>query len=311
MAAVETTAKSSGSKYHATAKKLWKQHLVGKAESEIKFLNLGSNRSVHVISLTDCYMFSGEIREHQTMKGVCSMLSQKALLSKLILNSLSNSDLIWREILWSFLRFTKFGFSICLELRSYWRWSPRYKALHLLKIWVFLLLLLWKGTFLSNERYEELMGDFKGSLAIPAFLLHENGTFDDLEELKEWSFTAGNWIFSRTEWFVICLISGMKIGFPFAVDEIPRLFREIDASLTLGILNQRWAMDLTSLQWILLCKKMWRSGIHRRDGLFLWRMLGISNSKSSRRDISKDESFSYLDVIQLPFQTSRDPEQLL
>ncbi|KAL2641839.1 hypothetical protein R1flu_009426 [Riccia fluitans] len=38
-------------------------------------------------------------------------------------------------------------------------------------------------------------------------------------------------------------------------------------------MNIRWAVDFASEEWKLFFKSLWSSGIHRRDGTFLWRII--------------------------------------
>ncbi|KAL3702043.1 hypothetical protein R1sor_020065 [Riccia sorocarpa] len=220
---------------------------------------------------------------------------QKALVIKLILNSIEDMELLWSDLLWnSLLRsnrgsrlrflfledvfpsfqmapFTKFVFSTCVEIRNFWRWKPQHRLLPSLEPLCFLIQLLCKAGAITVDHSSELLTLLEDFLDTPAYALHADSCLDRIPELADWGFIADFWNFQQDEWVLHSPISTSAEGFPLTVKGVHTLLSEVDEMDTLSRINIRWLMDLTVGIWVAFFRALWSSGLHRRDGL--WRII--------------------------------------
>ncbi|KAL3677437.1 hypothetical protein R1sor_027385 [Riccia sorocarpa] len=110
-------------------------------------------------------------------------------------------------------------------------------------------------------------------LALPLELGRTGGCLDSFPEFTDWSFSLVAWTFNPLEWRLLSPISSDMYIFPFEVSEVHSLFREEQAAAVLPSLFVRWSLDSTLHNWLTLFGKLWAAGAHRRDGLFLWKIL--------------------------------------
>ncbi|KAL3702279.1 hypothetical protein R1sor_020301 [Riccia sorocarpa] len=109
--------------------------------------------------------------------------------------------------------------------------------------------------------------------SLPRTSLLVGSRFLIFEEFTDWSFSLVAWTFYPLEWRLLSPISSDMYIFPFEVSEVHSLFREEQAAVVLPSLSVRWSLDSTLHDWLALFGKLWAAGAHRRDGLFLWRIL--------------------------------------
>ncbi|KAL3697253.1 hypothetical protein R1sor_011329 [Riccia sorocarpa] len=169
--------------------------------------------------------------------------------------------------------FVKFVFKICAEVRDLWDWKPQNMLLPSLQSLGSILELLRKGDFLSMTRYTELTGGMVDLLDRPLCSLHDGQTLDQIPELQDWEFSVNSWVFLQHDWYLCSPFSHSLAGFPLSVSLVHRVFSELQALSALPPSISRWQMLLPVGDWVDLCKKLSHSWIHRRDYIFLWRVL--------------------------------------
>ncbi|KAL3689203.1 hypothetical protein R1sor_015512 [Riccia sorocarpa] len=196
---------------------------------------------------------------------------QKALIVKLILNSIEERELLWSEFLWNSLvrsehgsrlrflffeedlprfqmaPFAKFVLSTCVEVRSLWSWKPQHRLLPSLEPLRFLIKLLCNAGSITADRSTELAILLEEFLHIPAYIQHDDSCLDSITELADWGFTADSWNFQQDEWVLISPISASTECFPLTAKGVHTLLFEVDAMDTLSRINIRWLMDLTGV----------------------------------------------------------------
>ncbi|KAL3677859.1 hypothetical protein R1sor_020815 [Riccia sorocarpa] len=191
---------------------------------------------------------------------------QKALVIKLILNSIEDRELLWSDLLWnslvrsdrgSRLRFlfledvlpnfqmAKFVLSTSVEIQNFWRWKPQHRLLPCLEPLRFLMQLLCKAGSITVDRLSELLTLLEDFLDTPAYVLHADSCLDRIPELADWGFPADFWNFQQDEWLLHSPISASAEGFPLTVKGVHTLLSEVEAMDTLSKINIRWLMDLT------------------------------------------------------------------
>ncbi|KAL3693666.1 hypothetical protein R1sor_007317 [Riccia sorocarpa] len=74
----------------------------------------------------------------------------------------------------------------------------------------------------------------------------------------------------------------LKAKFPLSVSAIHKVLCEAHAPSVLPNLICRWQLDTSVLDWAQLSLSIWTSGVHRRDCLFLWRVLARGFFSGSR-----------------------------
>ncbi|KAL3701283.1 hypothetical protein R1sor_019305 [Riccia sorocarpa] len=178
--------------------------------------------------------------------------------------------------------FAKFVLTTCVEVRNFWRWKPNQRLLPSLEPLGFLIKLLCKAGSITADRSVELTSLLEDFLATPVYILHDAPCMDYIAELSDWGFTADSWSLQLDEWVLISPISVSSKGFPLTVKGIHGLLSEVDAMFTLPRINARWLMDLTVNVWVAFFRALWSSGLHRRDGIFLWRVIFRSFFTGSR-----------------------------
>ncbi|KAL3678645.1 hypothetical protein R1sor_021601 [Riccia sorocarpa] len=122
----------------------------------------------------------------------------------------------------------------------------------------------------------------KDVLEISVIMLHDSNSLDRIEELSNWGFTAASWEFNAVEWRLKAPISGSHGAFPLKVSLIHRTLSEAGVPVFISPLLSRWDLNWSVLQWAQLCKGLCGTGLHRRDLLFLWRVLARAFFTGSR-----------------------------
>ncbi|KAL3690958.1 hypothetical protein R1sor_004609 [Riccia sorocarpa] len=140
-------------------------------------------------------------------------LFQKALVIKLILNSIEDMDLLWSDLMWNSLH----------------RLLPSLEPLR------FLLQLLCKAGSITVDRLSELLTLLEDFLDTPAYVLHADSCLDRIPELVDWAFTADFWNFHQDEWVLHSPISASAEGFPLTVKGGP---------LVSGTSQARWSLHM-------------------------------------------------------------------
>ncbi|KAL3684458.1 hypothetical protein R1sor_002480 [Riccia sorocarpa] len=142
----------------------------------------------------------------------------------------------------------------------------------------------------SSHRYlvlSELLQDVLDTFVIT---LHDGDRLEGFSELSDWAFTAGSWELDFAQWQIITPISKKAGVFPFKVSILHRVVSEAQTPSCLLPLISQWELDWTVLQWTQVCKSLCRSGIHRRDLLFLWRLLArafFTGSKAAQMRVAE------------------------
>ncbi|KAL2622309.1 hypothetical protein R1flu_002514 [Riccia fluitans] len=79
----------------------------------------------------------------------------------------------------------------------------------------------------------------------PACLQHDGGDFDSLSELATLGFTVDKWSFICKEWVLISPLSGKKWSFPLTAAATHGIFKELNDTVVLPSLNERWEVSFT------------------------------------------------------------------
>ncbi|KAL3697077.1 hypothetical protein R1sor_011153 [Riccia sorocarpa] len=130
---------------------------------------------------------------------------------------------------------------------------------------------------------------FSDVLASSLISLQGGDRLDAISELRPWSFTAGSWEFYLREWLVRAPLSGKLTSLPFPVKALHKVFSETQALLSLPVLIARWDLNWPVPTWTKVCKRLWATGVHRRDLLFLWRVSArafFTGSRAARMQVA-------------------------
>ncbi|KAL3697808.1 hypothetical protein R1sor_011884 [Riccia sorocarpa] len=248
--------------------------------------------------LDDFYLASGyRVNWEKTIHLALGKSFQKALLAKYLLADLECRGSMWGKVLWSSLQrthsgpkfkflffpvpsptltlspFTKFVFSICQKLRKSWVWKPVSQIMPTEESISVVLYLLNKGAFIDNDRFLQLNEQLWNSLGLPLRECHGSGILSLFPELDCWEFTLDTWEFRPADWKLFTLVTGKVYGFPLPVAAIYRTFQELRVPGFSAALSSRWLEDFQLSDWHLLFSRLWSAGLHRRNALFLWRIL--------------------------------------
>ncbi|KAL2653042.1 hypothetical protein R1flu_021170 [Riccia fluitans] len=133
--------------------------------------------------------------------------------------------------------------------------------------------LLYKGQFLSENRLQDLLVAYLPYLEMRICNLQQGNLLEAIQEFLEWRYMLDTWDFVCGEWVILTRLGGKQIPFPPSVLSAHRLFSEVDASDTCSELSRKGNLDYTPLQWNNFWKRLWSASLHRRDLLFLRRIV--------------------------------------
>ncbi|KAL3687874.1 hypothetical protein R1sor_014183 [Riccia sorocarpa] len=87
------------------------------------------------------------------------------------------------------------------------------------------------------------------------------------------SFSLCSWSFDPADWQLVTPVTSKKVSFPLTVAATHAVFKELQAQEILPQLSVKWDIGYNVGEWLCLFKRLWSAGLHRRDSLFLWRVL--------------------------------------